>query len=455
MQALRDVTGDGYLPNPYGDAVLLAEYAAAGNDPAHVLYLSLGETWTEAAPGLRAALATGVPRHAHGYMLSPYGLPALHRVLRDYITRTHGLDGAAHLGADYEVAVSQNSTRSVMSDFGRLLLHEHHASRGILGRLPGNKRRARGILVHTSPGWDYPGVYTALGYRMRPVPLRPETGYQPDPAEMAATLHTARAETAGPVILAINAQHNPTGANWAPETVRAMIQAARDTGAHVLIDDAYYALHDPHLPPTSALRILLEEYGHLPRRRRPRWLAVRSLGKQFHCSGWGIGALTADPDTVETLCAKLRPQYSYTSSVPLQAAMAAWLQNPDCETYLAQQRTLYAAKRTAVTERLHHDLGYPPLFPGEVGPFLLLPIPPHYPGPDGEDVRRHLLRRAGVLLGEAHMTTPGHRLNPSGGYVRLYLGPPTEVLHDALSRLAQAGLTWHTSPSTTLVGDPS
>jgi len=71
-----------------------------------VIYLSVGETWTQAAPGLIAALAHGLPRSCHGYILSPHGLPALQRVLREYVARTHLLSGAFRPGVDYEVAVS-------------------------------------------------------------------------------------------------------------------------------------------------------------------------------------------------------------------------------------------------------------------------------------------------------------------------------------------------------------
>lgn len=442
MQALRDIIGEGFLPNPYHDADMLVRYEEAGHDPAEVIYLSLGETWSEVAPGLTKALSDSVPAHSHGYMLTPYGLPALRRVLRSYITDTHHLAPVAEIGEDYEVAVSQNSTRNAMFNFGRLLLEDVE---------PQPTDHGRPIVVCSSPGWDYAGVFTALGYEIRTFALAPENHYQPVAGEVTEVLNQARRDTTGPVLLALNPQHNPTGANWDATTVRHLIRAALASDARILVDDAYYAVHDPEISPTCALRILLEEIGTLAHSARPRWLAVRSLGKQFHCNGWGIGAMTAAPDTVEAMLYRLLPQHTYTSSVPLQAAMAAWLEDEASATYLARQRMSYANKRTEVTKHLVDDLGYPDaaFFPGQCGAYLLMRVPPWYESRDAADesFRAYCLRRTGVLLGEAHMTTPGLSSRNSHGYLRLYLGPRSEILVEALERMAAAGLGWSGQPA--------
>ncbi|GAA0319996.1 pyridoxal phosphate-dependent aminotransferase [Actinoallomurus spadix] len=441
MQRLTDIIADSGLPTPYDDATLLTEYQNAGHDPADVIYLSLGETWSEVAPGLRKTLSGGIPLHSHGYILSPYGLPALHRALRSYITDTHDLAGVADLGVDYEVAVSQSSTRTAMFHFGRLLAEENAAS-----------AEHRPIAITSSPGWDHAGVYTALGFDMRYFPLSPRSGYQPDAEEIEALLSQARKDTQGPVLLIINAQHNPSGVNWARETVHAMVRAALDTGSCLLIDDAFYGVHDPDVRPTNALRILLDEVRDLPLGRRPRWLAVRSLGKQFNSNGWGIGAMTGPVDTLTPLLTRLLPQHTYVSAVPLQAAMAEWLRDPSCNSYLAEQRALYAAKRKEITRRLTHEFGYPDeaFSAGNCTSYMLMRIPPWYhDSPDSEtDYRTYCLWRTGVLLGEAHMTTPGRPLNDSNGYIRFYLGPPQETLTDALDRMKAAELTWKGTEAT-------
>jgi hypothetical protein len=79
--------------------------------------------------------------------------------------------------------------------------------------------------------------------------------------------------------------------------------------------------------------------------------------------------------------------------------------------------------------------------------YLLAPIPPWYdPHRTGEDWRTHVLRRSGVLPGEAHMTTPGHAPQPTAGWVRIHLGQPAPVLAAALDRIAAAGLGWRDDP---------
>ncbi|MFJ6887386.1 pyridoxal phosphate-dependent aminotransferase [Streptomyces californicus] len=438
MSVPETMVRDGDLYNPYEDTELLHEATAAGRKVADIIYLSLGETWNGAAEGLVAALGRDVPPHSHGYVLSPYGLPTLRRMLRSRIPAEHRLPPSARLGEEYDMAVSHGGTRNAMFHFGRLMAQR---SRG---------PTARPAVVCSSPGWDYPGVFGALGYDVHRFPLDPGTEYQPDPGDVARTLRRARAETSGPLLLVVNAQHNPTGGNWAESTVRAMVRAALEVGSGVLVDDAYYALHDPGVTPVSALRILLEEFGALPAARRPPWLAVRSLSKQFHCNGWGIGALTGPPDVLEDLLGRLLPEYGFVSSVPLQAAMAAWLGSRESDDYLARQRGEYALKRAHMAQHLTGELGYPQdaFFIGPCGPYLLMRTPPWYDARTDEPYRSFCLRRSGVLLGEGHMTTPGALPVTGQDHVRLFLGPGTRTLTRAVQRMAAAGLTWQGGPAT-------
>ncbi|WP_407566335.1 pyridoxal phosphate-dependent aminotransferase [Streptomyces sp. 184] len=407
---------------------MLDRHQSCGGSHDELIYLSLGESWEGPPAALREALGRVAP-YEHGYILTPYGLPALQDALRTYIPATHGLDPRG-LHRDYDVAVSQSSTRSAMFDFGRLL------------RL--KRPEGRPVLVCSTPGWDYPGVYASpsLGFEVRRFTLPPEHGYQPEVAEVAEILRRARRDTDGPVLLAINAQHNPTGADWSPQTVRAMIRAALATGACLLLDDAYYAVHAPGTTPTSAPAILLDELAALPEGDRPLWLGVRSLGKQFRCNGWGIGAATAAPATLEAL-AQLLTERSYVTAVPAQAAMAAWLADDACDAYLEAQRAAYEARRRQSVRLLADVLGYPPhgYVAGRCGAYLLARIPPAFDVP-GTDFRELVLRRCGVLLGEAHMSSPGTARNASGSRIRVYLGGGAADLDEAITRMAKEGLMW-------------
>ncbi|MEV0776291.1 pyridoxal phosphate-dependent aminotransferase [Streptomyces sp. NPDC050428] len=444
IPALRDIAGPPGEPTPYDDVTRLRAYEQSGNSPA-VLYLSLGETWIGPHPGLIDALHTA-PRWSHGYALTPFGWPVLREALRDYITTSHRLGGHA-LGTDYDVSVSQGSTRATMPDFGRLLVDdEANAVRpGRLDRLrallPRTGARRRPIAISGSPGWDYAGALAPVGFEMRTYPLGREHDYQPDITSVTEALQRARRDTTGPLLLVLNPQHNPTGSNWLPSVVRAMIRAAINVGAALLIDDAYYGVHDPHVVPTSALEILLAELTGLAPEERPRWLAVRSLGKQFRCNGWGIGSLTASPDILGHLADRLT-QRTYVNSGPIQHAMAAWLHDPRATEFLTHQNQRYAARRASVAQLLTDELGYPAdaYYAGETAGYMLMRVPPWVPS--AEDFRALVLRRTGVLLGEAHMSSPGQRLESQQGLVRLHIGAPDEVVIGALKAMSAAGLTW-------------
>ncbi|MEV6325104.1 pyridoxal phosphate-dependent aminotransferase [Nocardia sp. NPDC051787] len=390
------------LRTRFPDTELVSEYLAAGSPAGELIYLGFGETWTKAAPGLTAALAA-LPTHAHGYIISQYGLPRLQRVLRSYITRTHGLAPEFSAGVDYEVAVTAGGTRNAMFDFGRML-------------------RADGAstVLAPMPGWDYAGVFGPLGYRTRYYPV--DRG-QPVTDGLTMDRNT---------LLVINAQHNPTGANWRPELIRELLAFARAAGAAVLLDDAYFGVHDPEQTPTSALSLLLQETPG------SRWLAVRSLGKQFHCSGWGIGAATADPRTLDALVNRWQFQRSFASAIPLQEAMASWLADPASERYLAEQGRAHSVKRAAVQESLCSDLGYPPDMAqvGEFAPFARIPLPRAHRDGSVLQFRHECLRKTGVLVGVDRWDAENSDRSPC---YRLYLGPELPVIIEAITRMGRAG----------------
>ncbi|MFI1398141.1 pyridoxal phosphate-dependent aminotransferase [Streptomyces sp. NPDC020681] len=437
----REVISHPDLPARFPDAEMIERYLGAGSPAGELIYLGLGETWTQVAPGLVSALAGPLPSHSHGYIVSQYGLPRLQRTLRSYIASSHRLPSGLEAGRDFEVAVTSGGTRNAMFDFARLLQSE--PSLGLIA-----ESGVTPVLISTLPGWSYESVVDALGYRSRYLPLWQDNGYQPSTKEFDELLDSVIADPGQkPAIIAINAQHNPTGVNWRPDTVRHMIRRALEAGAAVLIDDAYYGVHDPGVTPTSALRILLEELQGAPPEAHRRWLAVRSLGKQFHCSGWGIGAATAHPDTLDALVNTVLLTRSFATAVPLQEAMADWLEDPAAERYREEKNQEFAAKRAEVSELVRTRLGYPPdaIHVGDCTAFLCvrLPFPAHRGGEHLAEFLEECLNKTGVLMGVDR--TIADR-SGEGAHepicFRIYLGPPQEVLTEAVTRLATAGYTY-------------
>ncbi|MEV6983648.1 pyridoxal phosphate-dependent aminotransferase [Sphaerisporangium sp. NPDC051017] len=437
----REVIAAPDLPTGFTDVAMMHRYLDAGSPAGDIIYLGFGETWTNVAPGLAAALATPLPSHSHGYVISQYGLPRLQRILRSYISATHRLPSGIEAGRDYEVAATSGGTRNTMFDFLRMLRNDPTV--GAVDRPDQTP-----VLVAPLPGWGYAGIADSLGYRTRFLPLRDDEGCQPSLEAFDELLDSVMADPRHKLaVVVINAQHSPTAINWPADTVRHLIRRTLHAGAAVLIDDAYYAVHDPGLTPTSALRLLLEELEHAPPAARRRWLAVRSLGKQFHCNGWGLGAATADPATLDTLLNTIQLHRGFAAAVPLQEAMGTWLENPEAQHYLDHMNQQYAAKRAAIGEFIRRNLAYPPdaCQLGECTAFLRMKIP--FPGPrDGESLeafREECLNRTGVLLGiDRWATDPSGAAAQEPANFRVFLGPPQEVLIEALARLAAAGYSY-------------
>ncbi|MEV6123068.1 pyridoxal phosphate-dependent aminotransferase [Streptomyces sp. NPDC052077] len=412
MEQPQHILGTGSLPAAPPDADLIRRYTDNGWSTSSLVYLSIGENWQGPPPGLVRALHKAVPSYAHGYTLSPYGLPLLRQVLQDYIVRSHRLRTLSC--GETGVAVSQAGTRAAMHDFARLL-----------------RRRPRppDTVLVPAPGWDYSGVAAPLGYHVVPYLLRGDG--QPDPEVLRAQLmRHPRA------LLVINPQHNPTGVEWDTSVVRQTLQAAVATEAAVLLDDAYYAVVHPGHTPTNALALLAAE----TRDTDMPWLAVRTLGKQFNCNGWGIGALTARPSLLAEL-AEIVQERTFGTGMPLQAAMAAWLTDPASDAYVTDLQHLCAENRRHVTARLHTDLGYPAegVQSGTCTSYLRYRVPPSWAAGGSTRPYRQRAADAGVVVGEGTMIpTPGG----VGTWVRLHLVQHLQTLDLAIDRLGKAGLAW-------------
>ncbi|MCO1578638.1 pyridoxal phosphate-dependent aminotransferase [Crossiella sp. SN42] len=422
---------DDILPSRMPDVGLLRAYLEQGCRHGDPLCLSFGETWNQAPAGLLDHLHER-PLHAHGYQLSMYGLPKLRKVARDYVTRSHRLEAVAQPGRDFEVAATWTGTRGAMFDFGRYLLDEL----GSDGRVP--------VVVAAGPSWDYEGVFHTLGYQVRYLPLRPETGFRPMAGELQDLADRISAEPGQRLaMVVVNAQHNPTAVNWRPGFVAAAVDLAHQHGAGLLVDDAYFGVHDPEVEPTSALRVLLSRLPGAPPAARRRWLAVRSLGKQFHCNGWGLGLMTAEPATLDLLVNRYRLHSSLMYGGVYQHAMADWLADPASTAFLAAQCAEYAAKRRLVDRLFSARLGYPAgaVHTGSCTSYLLFALPAAYAGLDDGEARfrDEVFARTGVLFAPAWPWPYAPTAAPLP-YMRMYLGPGQDVLTEAVDRLAGAGI---------------
>ncbi len=129
-----------------------------------------------------------------------------------------------------------------------------------------------------------------------------------------------------PRVVCLPNPDSPTGTVFGEDELRAIIVAAGETGALILIDEAYYPFHDKTVVPWIA------EYEHL--------VVARTAAKAWGMSGLRIGWGIASPEVAKMLH-KVRPMYE-CSTVGM-AALEAMLDHVDAS--LESVKRLEAGKK--------------------------------------------------------------------------------------------------------------
>jgi N-succinyldiaminopimelate aminotransferase len=224
---------------------------------------------------------------ANQYPPAP-GLPALREAVAAHQKRFYGLDAG-------EVLVTTGATEAIASAV--IALCE-----------PGDE------VVVFEPYYDsYPAVIAMAGATRRTVPLR-APDFQPDPTELRAAF--------GPRTRAVlvNTPHNPTGAVFGPDTLRAIGDLAIDHDAVVITDEVYehmtFGDGAEHVP-MATLRGMAE-----------RTLTVSSAGKTFSVTGWKIGWVHGPAELVAAVRA-VKQFLTFAGGAPFQPAVANALALPD------------------------------------------------------------------------------------------------------------------------------
>jgi histidinol-phosphate aminotransferase len=130
------------------------------------------------------------------------------------------------------------------------------------------------------------------------------------------TLDAAKAVAAiekhQPNIVFLTSPNNPTGTAMELDVIRAVVKAAAEVGAMVVVDEAYFEFARPGTP--SALTLLPEavSYG-----KPGRLIVTRTMSKAFAMAGARVGYLAADPAVVDAL---LLVRLPYHLSALTQAA---------------------------------------------------------------------------------------------------------------------------------------
>jgi N-succinyldiaminopimelate aminotransferase len=211
---------------------------------------------------------------------------------------------------------------------------------------------------------------------------------------------------------------NPQGAIASMETMRSLINLAREHDFLLVSDECYSELYIGE-PPTGAAEACAALDGSF------RNIAVmNSLSKRSSAPGLRSGFVASDPGLIRRF-ARLRDYGGAPPPLPLLAAATALWSDED---HVVANRAVYAEKYEVAANILEGRMGY---YTPEGGFYLWLDVG------NGEDAAVRLWRDAGVrVIPGEYLAREVDGYHPGAGYIRLALVHDKETTADALTRLA-------------------
>jgi methionine aminotransferase len=119
-------------------------------------------------------------------------------------------------------------------------------------------------------------------------------------------------------LIMTNSPHNPTGTTFKHTDMQQLEALVTKHGLYVISDEVYEHMVFDDVPHLSAAR-----YPALAQRT----VVVSSFGKTFHVTGWKVGYVAA-PAPLMAEFRKVHQFNVFTVNTPMQAGLAAYMQNP-------------------------------------------------------------------------------------------------------------------------------
>jgi len=320
------------------------------------------------------------------YSLGP-GLPALRRALAESLRKERGLS----VDPDREVCITVGAMEGLCAAMLTLV------DRGDEVLLP-------------SPNYAS-HIEQVLLAEGRPVffPLRREDwGLDPEAVRAKVSDRTKA--------LVLCSPHNPTGAVFGREALRAVAQLALERGFFILSDETYDFLTYDGESHVSLLG--------MPELRK-QVLGFFSFSKKYAMTGWRVGAVVGDGELLDQIM-KVHDAAAICAPTPSQVAALAALEGPqDC---VQEFRRILEARRDRVCRRLDAMARWVS-YVRPKGAYYLM-VRTHGLAEDSMTVALRLLHEARVI------TIPGAAFGPDGeGHIRLSFGGSEEELDEAMDRL--------------------
>ena len=251
------------------------------------------------------------------------------------------------------------------------------------------------------------GLARGFGAKVKPLRLREELGWQPDPDELAKLV------TPKTKLIIVTNPNNPTGAVLSAESMAAIVARADKAGAWIVADEVYQRAELSGVRTRSFFGMY------------DKVLAVNGLSKAYGLPGLRIGWI-AGPDEV---IARTWPYHDYTTISPsaLSDRLAATVLAPaNRERILARTRGILNANFPVLDRWLKAQDGLFSYRPPEAGAICYARYDLRM---NSTELVEKLIREKSVLL------VPGDHFEMDG-YLRFGYGPEEAYLLAALDRVA-------------------
>ena len=250
-------------------------------------------------------------REGHNQYAPMTGVAPLRQAIASKALRCYGRE----INPDTEVTVTSGATEALFNAV-------HAVVR------PGEE------VIVLDPAYDsYEPAIDLAGARAVHVPLDPQT-FAVDWGRVAAAI------TPKTRLLMINSPHNPSGAMFTEDDMRALTDILRGTDIVLISDEVYEHIVFDGRRHESALR-----YPELA----DRTFVVSSFGKTYHCTGWKVGYAIAPPALTNEF-RKVHQYNTFTTFSPAQFAFAAMIR--DEPEHYEQLGAFYQQKRDHFREQL-------------------------------------------------------------------------------------------------------
>ncbi|MDO5846638.1 MAG: pyridoxal phosphate-dependent aminotransferase [Methanocorpusculum sp.] len=253
-------------------------------------------------------------------------------------------------------------------------------------------------VVFNNPGFvSYGSLATLAGGKPDPVPLRPDLHLDVE----ALKEHFADKKTK---VMVLNSPANPTGMVETPATIRAVVEAAADSGVTVLSDEVYEKFCYGDTKFVSA-----GTFGD-------NVVTINAVSKTYAMTGWRVGFMAGDESIISQAVKVQQYSLACPTSIAQYAALEAYTGD---QSSIEVMRREYEARRNLLISGLK-DMGISVAMPE--GAFYA------FPKLDLETTMK--IVAADVII------TPGSAFGSLGnGYARMSYAASQKNIAEALKRI--------------------